>query len=67
MRLTLDDGTELTGAAAGAFVPVAGEVVFNTGMAGAPEGPTLPPLATSGKLLPEIPTHFLLSYTAFFF
>ena len=49
LRLTLDDGTELSGAAAGAFVPVAGEVVFNTGMSGYPEALTDPSYA--GQIL----------------
>ena len=34
MKLVLEDGTEMTGTAFGAVKPVAGEVVFNTGMAG---------------------------------
>ncbi len=34
MKLVLEDGTEMTGTAFGAVEPVAGEVVFNTGMAG---------------------------------
>ena len=49
LRLTLDDGTELSGPAAGAFVPVAGEVVFNTGMSGYPEALTDPSYA--GQIL----------------
>jgi carbamoyl-phosphate synthase small subunit len=35
--LMLEDGTELTGYSFGAMVPMAGEVVFNTGMVGYPE------------------------------
>lgn len=34
MRLILEDGTELAGRPFGAAVPVAGEIVFNTGMTG---------------------------------
>lgn len=34
VRLVLEDGTEMSGTAFGAAAPVAGEVVFNTGMAG---------------------------------
>jgi carbamoyl-phosphate synthase small subunit len=34
MKLVLEDGTEMIGAAFGASHPVGGEVVFNTGMAG---------------------------------
>ena len=34
VRLVLEDGTEMSGTAFGAVAPVAGEVVFNTGMAG---------------------------------
>jgi carbamoyl-phosphate synthase small subunit len=49
LRLTLDDGTELSGTAAGAAVPVAGEVVFNTGMSGYPEALTDPSYA--GQIL----------------
>jgi carbamoyl-phosphate synthase small subunit len=49
MRLTLDDGTELRGIGWGAVTPVAGEVVFNTGMAGYPEALTDPSYA--GQIL----------------
>ena len=49
MRLTLDDGTEYVGRGAGADVPVAGEVVFNTGMSGYPEALTDPSYA--GQIL----------------
>ncbi len=49
LRLTLDDATELVGGAAGAHLPVAGEVVFNTGMAGYPEALTDPSYA--GQIL----------------
>jgi carbamoyl-phosphate synthase small subunit len=49
LRLSLDDGTELSGAASGALVPVAGEVVFNTGMSGYPEALTDPSYA--GQIL----------------
>jgi carbamoyl-phosphate synthase (ammonia) len=40
--LTLEDGTVLKGASFGAERPVAGEVVFNTGMVGYPESLTDP-------------------------
>jgi len=49
MRLTLDDGTEYVGHGAGANVTVAGEVVFNTAMAGYPESLTDPSYA--GQIL----------------
>jgi carbamoyl-phosphate synthase small subunit len=42
MMLRLEDGTELRGRAFGASRPVAGEVVFNTGMAGYVEALTDP-------------------------
>ncbi len=48
-RLTLDDGTVLAGRGGGAVVPVAGEVVFNTGMSGYPEALTDPSYA--GQIL----------------
>lgn len=48
-RLTLDDGTTIRGAGSGAIVPVAGEVVFNTGMSGYPEALTDPSYA--GQIL----------------
>jgi carbamoyl-phosphate synthase small subunit len=48
-RLVLDDGTEYAGTGAGAPVAVAGEVVFNTGMAGYPEALTDPSYA--GQIL----------------
>jgi carbamoyl-phosphate synthase small subunit len=48
-KLVLDDGTEYVGESAGANVPVAGEVVFNTGMAGYPEALTDPSYA--GQIL----------------
>jgi carbamoyl-phosphate synthase small subunit len=48
IRLVLDDGTECVGEAAGA-IPVAGEVVFNTGMSGYPEALTDPSYA--GQIL----------------
>jgi carbamoyl-phosphate synthase small subunit len=48
-RLTLDDGTVLSGGGGGAVVPVAGEVVFNTGMSGYPEALTDPSYA--GQIL----------------
>ena len=34
VRLTLEDGTEMKGQSFGAVAPIAGEVVFNTGMTG---------------------------------
>jgi len=49
IRLVLDDGTECVGEAAGAHLPVAGEVVFNTGMSGYPEALTDPSYA--GQIL----------------
>jgi carbamoyl-phosphate synthase small subunit len=49
MKLVLEDGTEFVGAALGAVVPVAGEVVFNTGMMGYPEALTDPSYA--GQIL----------------
>jgi carbamoyl-phosphate synthase small subunit len=49
MRLALDDGTEFVGIGAGKREPVAGEVVFNTGMAGYPEALTDPSYA--GQIL----------------
>jgi carbamoyl-phosphate synthase small subunit len=42
MKLVLEDGTELEGRGFGASLPVAGEVVFNTGMAGYVESLTDP-------------------------
>lgn len=42
--LELEDGTELTGYSFGANAPMAGEVVFNTGMVGYPEALTDPSL-----------------------
>lgn len=42
MKLTLEDGTELSGRGFGAMQPVTGEVVFNTGMAGYVESLTDP-------------------------
>jgi carbamoyl-phosphate synthase small subunit len=48
-RLLLDDGLDLVGRAAGAQVPVFGEVVFNTSMAGYPETLTDPSYA--GQIL----------------
>jgi carbamoyl-phosphate synthase small subunit len=42
MKLVLEDGTELEGRGFGATRPVAGEVVFNTGMAGYVESLTDP-------------------------
>ncbi len=42
VRLLLEDGTSLEGASFGAVRPVAGEVVFNTGMAGYVESLTDP-------------------------
>jgi carbamoyl-phosphate synthase small subunit len=47
--LILEDGTEIPGAVLGARVPVAGEVVFNTGMVGYPESLTDPSYA--GQIL----------------
>ena len=47
--LILEDGTELHGTLLGAEVPVAGEVVFNTGMVGYPESLTDPSYA--GQIL----------------
>lgn len=47
--LILEDGTELRGTLFGAEVPVAGEVVFNTGMVGYPESLTDPSYA--GQIL----------------
>lgn len=49
LRLLLDDGHELAGQAAGAALPVSGEVVFNTAMAGYPETLTDPSYA--GQIL----------------
>ena len=49
MRLVLDDGTEFVGEGFGAATPVAGEVVFNTAMAGYPESLTDPSYA--GQIL----------------
>src|SRR5437763_10880347 len=49
MRLTLEDGSEYVGQGAGAQVAVAGEVVFNTAMAGYPESLTDP--SYSGQIL----------------
>ncbi len=48
-RLRLEDGTVLEGLAFGAQHPVAGEVVFNTGMVGYPESLTDPSYA--GQIL----------------
>ncbi len=48
-HLLLDDGLELVGRAAGADLPVSGEVVFNTAMAGYPETLTDPSYA--GQIL----------------
>lgn len=48
-HLLLDDGLELVGRGAGATVPVSGEVVFNTAMAGYPETLTDPSYA--GQIL----------------
>src|SRR5262245_17088877 len=42
MKLVLEDGTELDGRGFGAMHPVAGEVVFNTGMTGYVEALTDP-------------------------
>jgi carbamoyl-phosphate synthase small subunit len=42
VRLTLEDGTVLYGRSFGSYVPVAGEVVFNTAMTGYPESLTDP-------------------------
>lgn len=42
VRLVLEDGAELAGQAFGALAPVAGEVVFNTGMTGYVEALTDP-------------------------
>jgi carbamoyl-phosphate synthase small subunit len=49
LRLTLDDGSTFPGFGAGAPVPAAGEVVFNTGMSGYPEALTDPSYA--GQIL----------------
>lgn len=49
MRLVLEDGTEYVGESLGANVAVAGEVVFNTAMAGYPESLTDPSYA--GQIL----------------
>jgi carbamoyl-phosphate synthase large subunit/carbamoyl-phosphate synthase small subunit len=48
-RLVLEDGSEFAGTPFGATVPVAGEVVFNTGMVGYPETLTDPSYA--GQIL----------------
>src|SRR2546423_11701618 len=48
-RLILEDGTTYAGAAFGFAGPVAGEVVFNTGMVGYPESLTDPSYA--GQIL----------------
>jgi len=48
-RLVLEDGSEFPGALFGAVCPVAGEVVFNTGMVGYPETLTDPSYA--GQIL----------------
>ncbi len=48
-RLILEDGSELLGSLAGAALPVAGELVFNTGMVGYPEALTDPSYA--GQIL----------------
>jgi carbamoylphosphate synthase small subunit len=48
-RLVLEDGTVLTGLSFGADVPIAGEVVFSTGMVGYPEALTDP--SFRGQLL----------------
>ena len=48
-KLILEDGAEFEGAAFGAHVPAAGEVVFNTGMVGYPESLTDPSYA--GQIL----------------
>ena len=48
-RLILEDGTELPGTLFGASIPVAGELVFNTGMVGYPESLTDPSYA--GQIL----------------
>ncbi|MBP7609134.1 MAG: glutamine-hydrolyzing carbamoyl-phosphate synthase small subunit [Steroidobacteraceae bacterium] len=48
-HLLLDDGLELVGHTAGAALPVSGEVVFNTAMAGYPETLTDPSYA--GQIL----------------
>jgi len=48
-HLLLEDGLELTGSVAGAVLPVQGEVVFNTAMAGYPETLTDPSYA--GQIL----------------
>src|SRR5258708_33651272 len=45
----LEDGTKIAGRLFGFPKSVAGEVVFNTGMVGDPEGPTGPPY--SGQIL----------------
>ena len=42
LKLVLEDGTELTGSSFGAVKPIAGEVVFNTAMAGYVEALTDP-------------------------
>src|SRR5512143_2806888 len=44
-RLVLEDGSEYAGRLFGAEVPIAGEVVFNTGMVGYPETLTDPSYA----------------------
>ena len=48
-RLRLEDGSSLEGRLFGASVPVAGEVVFNTGMVGYPESLSDPSYA--GQIL----------------
>ena len=48
-RLVLEDGSEFSGLVFGARRPVAGEVVFNTGMVGYPESMTDP--SYSGQIL----------------
>ena len=48
-RLVLEDGSEFSGTLFGATLPVAGEVVFNTGMVGYPESLTDPSYA--GQIL----------------
>ena len=49
MKLHLEDGTTIRGAAFGANVPAAGEVVFSTGMTGYVESLTDPSFA--GQIL----------------
>lgn len=44
-RLSLEDGASFEGKLFGASVPIAGEVVFNTGMVGYPESLTDPSYA----------------------